>query len=139
MSLMDVPQVEVLFFCRSCLNAHHTSPSLSVLRSVHLSAQILKQSRPNAERKWNCTPGDGERRKARSLRFSSPSAGDFPPPQQEIFLLLERKIAALTAEIAIEFPSAVQGREKLKELSFETHVPSAPIGCAWAGHFAWQK
>ena len=64
---------------------------------------------------------------------------DFPPPQQEIFLLLERKIAALTAEIAIEFPSAVQGREKLKELSFETHVPSAPIGCAWACHFAWQK
>ena len=33
----------------------------------------------------------------------------------------------------------VQGRAKLMELSWVTHVPSGPIGCAWAGHFAWQK
>ena len=33
----------------------------------------------------------------------------------------------------------IQGRAKLMELSFVTHVPSGPIGCAWAGHFAWQK
>ena len=33
----------------------------------------------------------------------------------------------------------VQGRAKLMELSLVTHVPSGPIGCAWAGHFAWQK
>ena len=33
----------------------------------------------------------------------------------------------------------VQGREKLMELSLVTHVPSGPIGCAWAGHFARQK
>ena len=33
----------------------------------------------------------------------------------------------------------VQGRAKLMELSLVTHVPSGPMGCAWAGHFAWQK
>ena len=33
----------------------------------------------------------------------------------------------------------IQGRAKLMELSLVTHVPSGPIGCAWAGHFAWQK
>ena len=33
----------------------------------------------------------------------------------------------------------IQGRAKLMELSLVTHVPSVPIGCAWAGHFAWQK
>ena len=33
----------------------------------------------------------------------------------------------------------VQDRAKLIELSLVTHVPSGPIGCAWAGHFAWQK
>ena len=33
----------------------------------------------------------------------------------------------------------LQGRAKLMELSLVTHVPSGPIGCAWAGHFAWQK
>ena len=32
----------------------------------------------------------------------------------------------------------IQGRAKLMELSLVTHVPSGPIGCAWAGHFAWQ-
>ena len=33
----------------------------------------------------------------------------------------------------------LQGRAKLMELSLVTHVPSGPIGCAWAGHLAWQK
>ena len=35
--------------------------------------------------------------------------------------------------------SNIQGRAKLMELSLVTHVPSGPIGCAWAGRFAWQK
>ena len=34
---------------------------------------------------------------------------------------------------------SLQGQAKLMELSLVTHVPSWPIGCAWAGHFAWQK
>ena len=34
---------------------------------------------------------------------------------------------------------ALQGRAKLMELSLVTHVPLGPIGCAWAGHFSWQK
>ena len=38
-----------------------------------------------------------------------------------------------------QIPSSVQGRAKLMELSLVTHVPSGLIGCAWAGHFAWQK
>ena len=33
----------------------------------------------------------------------------------------------------------LQGRAKLMELSLVTHVPSGPIGFAWAGHFARQK
>ena len=28
---------------------------------------------------------------------------------------------------------------EIMELSLLTHVLSGPIGCAWAGHFAWQK
>ena len=39
----------------------------------------------------------------------------------------------------LETLPTVQGRAKLMELSLVTHVPSGPIGCAWAGHFAWQK
>ena len=35
--------------------------------------------------------------------------------------------------------NCIQGRAKLMELSWVTHVPSGPMGCAWAGHFAWQK
>ena len=37
------------------------------------------------------------------------------------------------------FVRPLQGGAKLMELSLVTHVPSWPIGCAWAGHFAWQK
>ena len=37
------------------------------------------------------------------------------------------------------FLDFIQGQAKLMELSLETHVPLGPIGCAWAGHFAWQK
>ena len=33
----------------------------------------------------------------------------------------------------------IQGQAKLMELSLVTHVPSGPIGCGWAGHFAWQE
>ena len=33
----------------------------------------------------------------------------------------------------------LQGGAKLMELSLVTHVPSGPIGYAWAGHFVWQK
>ena len=45
-------------------------------------------------------------------------------------------------ETNISFRAAsttLQGRAKLMELSLVTHVPSGPIGYAWAGHFAWQK
>ena len=42
-------------------------------------------------------------------------------------------------ESVILHRARIQGRAELMVLSLVTHVPSGPIGCAWAGHFAWQK
>ena len=52
--------------------------------------------------------------------------------KQDTIILLHFKL--LTCSNAI-----IQGGAKLMELSLVTHVPSGPIGCALAGHFAWQK
>ena len=40
------------------------------------------------------------------------------------------------ASAALPPSGSVQGRAKLMELSLVMHVPSGPIGFAWAGHFA---
>ena len=44
-----------------------------------------------------------------------------------------------TGKVIRQWKLLIQGGAKLMELSWVTHVPSGPIGCAGAGHFAWQK
>ena len=65
-----------------------------------------------------------------------------PPPSLDVCVgscCGRRESCAIAAMSASFMQPIIQCRAKLMELSLVTHVPSGPIGCAWAGHFAWQK
>ena len=58
---------------------------------------------------------------------------------QGLAILLGRNEAGISNRGKFFLHHAVQGRAKLMELSLVTQVPSGPIGCAGAGHFARQN
>ena len=67
---------------------------------------------------------------------SSKECGNAPSLNEASYVLEE---VACNPQWTLRVVWVIQGRAKLMELSLVTHVPSRPIGCAWAGHFAWQK
>ena len=64
---------------------------------------------------------------------------ELAPENGQIVVIISGMKVKESLWISSIFSEQLQGRAKLMELSLVTHVPSGPIGCAWAGHFVWQK